>query len=170
MFQYNCCFGGMLRSRKKRGHYNKVSIQLLFRWNNKKIRKVKLIGQFQYNCCFGGIFNNLYNDYTPRDCFNTTVVSVEFILFIYFSICFQFQYNCCFGGIFNFVNSKVTNTLGVSIQLLFRWNGVSLSSIWHAFLFQYNCCFGGMMLQKKKLKLLRAFQYNCCFGGIKLRI
>ena len=58
--------------------FNKVSIQLLFRWNEKGA-EVAILGEikFQYNCCFGGIEDNELG---------------------YCQAC-KFQYNCCFGGI-----------------------------------------------------------------------
>ncbi len=78
-FQYNCCFGG-IPGNAHGNAYRRVSIQLLFRWNVFRIKTFWPIVMFQYNCCFGGIILIIIF-YLGNYCFNTTVVSVEYIKF-----------------------------------------------------------------------------------------
>ena len=54
-----------------------VSIQLLFRWNEMKVMRINGNKMFQYNYCFGGtkLFRVYFN--SPKNRFNTTIVSVE---------------------------------------------------------------------------------------------
>ena len=117
-----------------------VSIQLLFRWNvgivapdisSKKFQYNYCFGgtkedtkaltsyRFQYNYCFGGT-RNFSLCASSQISFNTTIVSVEQLLYFYFVL-----------------------KLKVSIQLLFRWNIQNQYNRAFALLFQYNYCFGG---------------------------
>ena len=101
MFQYNYCFGGIYCLEKKE-KVNKVSIQLLFRWN------LIIFNLLRYLfACFNTTIVSVelgimqFDEIGFNDGFNTTIVSVECGDDKKFEklVATLFQYNYCFGGI-----------------------------------------------------------------------
>ena len=101
LFQYNCCFGGIVQVERNGRRFDfYVSIQLLFRWNDKITQTINKLNYFGFNTTVVSVEWNsrkskgiLYcvsiqllfrwnngNDICKEICearFNTTVVSVE---------------------------------------------------------------------------------------------
>ena len=125
------------------GNISCISIQLLFRWNYKRVwrRHSRALISIQLLFRWNSVGTISLIVYVGN--FNTTIVSVECLTFYYSS-----NYNY------------------ISIQLLFRWNYNWQKKIRRYFIFQYNYCFGGIRFQSALYNINNRFQYNYCFGGI----
>ncbi len=96
-----------------------------------------------------------------------------------------FQYNTCFGStilnvtrptlnkisiqhLFRFDSvelSTITTATFISIQHLFRFDKTSVKRIEATTLFQYNTCFGSTNYLTAINRSFLKFQYNTCFGS-----
>ena len=121
-FQYNCCFGGIKANEKDLQRAFLFQYNCCFGGMDNRQDLHSSFSTFQYNCCFGGICNKTYYLFLLIR-FNTTVVSVESSGVLY-NATPATSFNTTVVSVEFWIVSLVTKEIKVSIQLLFRWNQI----------------------------------------------